>query len=285
MGKMRVLRYQPRHLKRRPVSRGPAAVGAATAVWMAGSQAAHAGTHVVGSGETLSGIAARYGTTVAALVRANHLPDPNLIIAGQRIRVPVAATMTSSHVVEMGETLSGIATRYGTSVRALARANHLSNPNLIVAGASLRVPNGARASTPAASAPRAAPPATVEASIERHAANHGVDSSLVKAMAWQESGWQQDVVSEAGAIGVMQVMPATARFVNGVLGEGNLDVRAADDNVHLGVRYLKHLLESMPSEREAVAAYLAGPGNIGRKLTAEQSHYVRAVEAHRTRYR
>ncbi|MGH2787092.1 MAG: lytic transglycosylase domain-containing protein [Actinomycetota bacterium] len=282
---MRMLRYQPRHLKRRPVSRGPAAVGAATAVWMAGSQAAHAGTHMVSSGETLSGIAARYGTTVAALVRANHLPDPNLIITGQRIRMPVAATMTSSHVVETGETLSGIATRYGTSVRALARANHLSNPNFIVAGASLRVPNGAGTSTPAASAPQGAPPATVEASIERHAANHGVDSSLVKAMAWQESGWQQDVVSEAGAIGVMQVMPATARFVNGVLGEGNLDVRAADDNVHLGVRYLKHLLESMPSEREAVAAYLAGPGNIGRKLTAEQRHYVRAVEAHRTRYR
>jgi LysM repeat protein len=340
---MGVLRYRGRHLKRRPKSRGPAAVGAATAVWMAGSQAAHAGTHVVRSGETLSGIAARYGTTAEVLARANRLSDPNFIVAGQHITVPVAATMTSthvvrsgetlsdiaarsgtsvralaranrlsdpnmivvgttlkvpggtasgfssstssSHVVAAGETLSGIAARYGTTVEALARANSLADPNMIVAGVSLNVPAGGSTSSSAAGAPPPASMTAVQASLERHAAGQNVDSALVKAMAWQESGWQQDVVSEAGAIGVMQVMPGTARYVNRVLGEGSLDVRASDDNVRLGVRYLRHLLDTMPTERDAIAAYLAGPGNIGKKLTREQRRYVRAVQSHRSRFR
>jgi soluble lytic murein transglycosylase-like protein len=106
----------------------------------------------------------------------------------------------------------------------------------------------------------------------------------VKAVAWQESGWQQDVVSSAGAVGVMQVMKDTARYVNRSLGGGHLDIRDADDNVHLGVMYLHHMLETMPSERKALGAYFAGPGNIGHKLTKEQRHYVDAVESHKSRF-
>jgi soluble lytic murein transglycosylase-like protein len=281
---MRLRRYRGRHLKRRPVSRGPAVVGTATAVWMAGSQAAHAGTHVVRSGETLSSIAARYRTTVARLASANHMANPNLIIAGERLRVPSAHTMTSSHVISQGETLSSIAARYGTTVRALAKANHLRNPNFIVAGASLKVPS-AGVSSSSAVPPAPADPATIESSLERQAASHGVDASLVKAVAWQESGWQQHVISSAGAIGVMQVMPATARYVNRSLGGGKLNVRRADDNVHLGVMYLKHMLKVKPTENKALASYLAGPGNVGRKLTREQGRYVRAVRAHKSNFR
>jgi LysM repeat protein len=281
---MRLRRYRGRHLKRRPVSRGPAVVGTATAMWMVGSQAAHAGTHVVRSGETLSSIAARYGTTVARLASANHLANPNLIIAGERLRVPSAHAMSSSHVVKAGETLSSIAARYGTTVHALAKANHLRNPNFIVAGTSLDVPSSA-GSTSSAASPAYAAPSVVESSLENQAASHGVDGSLVKAVAWQESGWQQHVVSSAGAIGVMQVMPGTARYVNRSLNAGGLNVRKADDNVHLGVMYLHHMLSIMPSERKALAAYLAGPGNVGRKLTREQNHYVKAVESHKSNFR
>jgi LysM repeat protein len=54
-------------------------VGTAAAVWMAGSQVAHAGVHVVRRGETLSEIARRYGTTVEQLARANSISDPNFI--------------------------------------------------------------------------------------------------------------------------------------------------------------------------------------------------------------
>jgi N-acetylmuramoyl-L-alanine amidase len=252
-------------------------------------------THTVSSGETLSDIAARYGTSVRALARVNRLRNENLIVEGAQLRVPGSGTAASTspsapvsvmggaHAVSRGETLSSIALRYGTTVEALARANGIGNPNLVVAGTTLRVPSGGGGGS-GGSLPAPPPPASPEvvaASLENQAVSHGVDATLVKAVAWQESGWQQDVVSSAGAIGVMQVMPDTARYINQSLGGGNLDVRNADDNVHLGVMYLHHLLNTMPTERKALAAYYAGPGAIGRRLNAEQRHYVDAVQSHK----
>ena len=282
---MKVRRYRGRHLKAAPKKRGPVVVGTAATVWLAGP-AAKAATHVVSSGETLSGIAARYGTSVTALAAANKLADPNLIVAGQRLRVPAQVTMTSTHVIQPGETLSGIAARYGTSIKALARVNKLRNPGFIVAGSSLKVPGGsALASQSRPQTPDAAPVMTVEHALESHARSHGVDVSLVKAVAQQESGWQQDVVSQAGAIGVMQVMPATARYINGSLGGHDLNVRSAADNVHLGVMYLRHLLETMPTENKALAAYYSGPGNVKQRLDRGQRNYARNVQALRARFR
>jgi N-acetylmuramoyl-L-alanine amidase len=270
-----LLRYQGRHLRRRPVRRGPAVVTTAAAMWSVGSAAAHAATHVVKPGETLSSIASRYGTSWQHLAATNDLADPNLIVAGQGLRIPVGVALSGSHTVRPGETLSSIASRYGASVNTLARANHLADANFIIAGSTLKIPGAP------APAPVAASAASVESSLERHAAAVGVDPSLVKAVAWQESGWRQDIVSEAGAIGVMQVMPDTADFVNEVLGEGALDVNEADDNVRLGVRYLRHLLDSMPTEKKALAAYVSGPGNVRHRLSKEQRRYVAAVLSHR----
>jgi soluble lytic murein transglycosylase-like protein len=194
-----------------------------------------------------------------------------------------AATATgATYTVGGGDTLSGIAARYGTTAVALARANDLSNPNFIVAGNSLRVP-GVTTSSPV-SAPAAASTAEIAQSLEHHAAGHGVESSLVKAVAYHESGWQQDVVSSAGAIGVMQVMPGTGDFVNEVLGGHTLDIRRADDNIHAGVMYLKHLLAIMPSEERALAAYYSGPGAVGHRLNRHQRAYVASVLALRSRY-
>jgi LysM repeat protein len=282
-GMMKLTRYRGRHLKRPPVRRGPAVVGTAAAMWMAGSQVAHAGVHVVRRGETLSGIASRYGTSVQQLAMTNNIADPNFIVAGQRLRVGGAGgssgVATTSHTVGAGETLSSIASRYGTSTAALARLNRLKDPNLIIAGSTLRVPVGSPAGAPAAVA------ADIESVLEQGAAAYGVEPALVKAVAWQESGWQQKVKSKAGAVGVMQVMPATARFVNSVLGTGSLDVKSAGDNVKLGVRYLKHMVDTMPSEKKALAAYYAGPGAVGRSLSKEQRRYVKAVFAHRERFR
>lgn len=274
---MRIRRYRGKHLKPRPRGKAPAAVGAATVVWFAGGTA-HAGTHVVRAGETLSSIAARYRTTVDALVKANDLSDANFIVAGQQLRV---RTPSTRHRVRAGETLSSIANRFGTTVSRIARANDLANPNFIVAGQSLRVPGGVpavtAASTPAT--PPAVPVAVVEDSLERQSAAHGVRTSLVKAVAMKESAWRQDAVSVAGAIGVMQVMPDTADFVNEVLDPGpELDPREADDNVHLGVMYLDHMLDEMPSEKDALAAYYSGPGNVGSRLDAGQRAYVRDVK-------
>lgn len=284
---MRAVRYRGRHLRRRPRSPGPALAGTAAAMWFVGP-AAHASTYVVQEGDTLSGIAARFGASPEALASANHLNNPDLVVAGQTLEVPARLTMTSTHRVSAGETLSSVAQRYGTSIRALARANHLSDRNVIVIGTTLKVPSTSvptTSSAPAAtSVPAPASVAVIQASLESHAATHGLDAALVKAVAYNESGWRQDVVSSVGALGVMQVMPGTAKFINGVLGGGTLDVYSADDNIHLGVMYLRHLLDTMPDERRALAAYFAGPGNVGRKLTEAQNHYVRVVQGLKARY-
>ena len=273
---MRVVRrYRGRHLRARPKRRGPVVFGAAAAVWMGGS-AARAEVHVVAPGETLWGIAARYGTSVAALAEANQLRDPGLIIAGQRLRVPARVTVTSVHVVAPGETLSAIAARYGTTVAALARANRIRNVDVIIAGAELRVPHGGAAASRSATP---MPQESIEATLEDHADKHDIDASLVKAVAWQESGWRQDAVSDKGAIGVMQVMPDTADYVNDALDTGGLDVREPKDNVALGVTYLDHLLETMPSENKALAAYLSGPGAVRDRLERYQRSYVRDIRA------
>jgi LysM repeat protein len=103
--------------------------------------------HIVRRGENLTQIAARYGTTVRAIVMANRLPNPNLIYAGQRLYIPTDGGWRPPgcgclHIVRRGETLSQIAWRYGTSVWTLARMNGLRNPNYIWAGQRLCVPCG-----------------------------------------------------------------------------------------------------------------------------------------------
>src|ERR687891_3004901 len=180
---MKLRRYRGRHLKRPPVRRGRAVVGTAAAMWMAGSQVAHAGVHVVRRGETLSGIARRYGTTVEQLARANSISDPNFIVAGQRLAVSGSAglgTATTTHTVSAGETLSSIAARYGTSTAALARINRLKDPNLIIAGSTLSVPGASSAGAPVDVA------VDIESVLEHEAAASGIEPALVKAVAWQE---------------------------------------------------------------------------------------------------
>ena len=103
-------------------------------------------TYVVKKGDTLSGIASRYGTTYQALAQYNGISNPNLIYVGQVIKIPTngSAPSTSSssaeyYVVKSGDTLSGIAARYGTTYQKLAQMNGIQNPNLIYPGQKIRV--------------------------------------------------------------------------------------------------------------------------------------------------
>ena len=90
-----------------------------------------AGTYTVKSGDTLSRIAAKYGTTVAKLAEINGIKNPNLIHVGQVLRLPGGAV---KYTVVAGDTLSRIAAKYGTTVAKLAADNGIKNPNLIHVG-------------------------------------------------------------------------------------------------------------------------------------------------------
>ena len=97
--------------------------------------------YTVRPGDNLSSIAARYGTTYETLASYNDIENPNLIFPGQEIRIPVGYQETSAryYTIKPGDTLSGIALRFGTTVADLQRLNGISNPNLIYAGTTIRV--------------------------------------------------------------------------------------------------------------------------------------------------
>jgi LysM repeat protein len=109
--------------------------------------AAHADqVYVVRRGDTLSAISVRFGVSMRSIMNANGLSNANYIWAGQRLRIPGATGGGSAapasggvYVVKRGDTLAGIARRYGTTVSALMSANGIRNANLIYVGQRLRI--------------------------------------------------------------------------------------------------------------------------------------------------
>ena len=94
-------------------------------------------------GDTLSGIAARFGTTYQYLAEINGIADPNKIYAGQEIIIdgdPVVNTSGEEYyTIQDGDTLSGIGAEHGVSWQWLAEVNGIANPDLIYPGKTIRV--------------------------------------------------------------------------------------------------------------------------------------------------
>ena len=102
------------------------------------------GTYTVQSGDNLSAIAAKFGTNWQTLQQMNGIGDPNRIFPGQVLRVPgggsaPAPAAARTHTVQSGETLSGIAAKYGTSWKTLQSINGLPDANKIYPGQVLRI--------------------------------------------------------------------------------------------------------------------------------------------------
>lgn len=102
--------------------------------------AQNTGTYIVQSGDTLSAIADRYGTTYQHLAAINGIADPDLIYPGDVIVIDgVAFGSGQTYTIQSGDTLSDIAGRFGASVAHLAALNGIENPDLIYAGDTIRI--------------------------------------------------------------------------------------------------------------------------------------------------
>jgi soluble lytic murein transglycosylase-like protein len=191
--------------------------------------------------------------------------------------------------VRGGDTLSAIAARNGTSAAAIAAMNGLADPDRLAAGRLLRLPaygsgSGGTAGRPVGMASIVPGGPEVGALIDRMAARHGVSASLARAVGWQESRWSQSALSHVGAIGVMQLMPGTARwFGPAVLGR-RINPQRIEDNVEGGVAYLGWLTRQTGSERLAVGSYYQGLGATrSRGFYDETKDYVASVMSFRGR--
>ncbi|MGH2384459.1 MAG: lytic transglycosylase [Candidatus Limnocylindria bacterium] len=254
-------------------------------------------TVVVQAGDTLTSISKRHDVDIPALVDLNDLVDPNRIFPGQRLRIaaepaaPAHATPPAAprvHTVSSGQNLTTIARHYGVTIAAIVAANAITNASRIYAGQRITIPGTTQATTPTSAADMPASMAslvakrdTVRRMIVEEADRFDVPAAFALAVAWQESGWQQGVVSSAGAVGVMQLMPDTADWVGeAMLGTG-VQINDTRWNVRAGVRLLSHYLDRYDSDRDRVlAAYYQGQRAADRHgIYAVTRPYIAAIKA------
>ena len=204
-----------------------------------------------------------------------------------------------SYVVRPGDTLSGIAARAGVSTSQLAWMNGVSPSQLLLSGTVLKLPSetasAAAASAPApaparrivpVAAPNATPGHLTASQIGQVASQDGVSASLAKAIAWQESGFNNGAVSSANARGVMQIMPGTWSWINQTLATRPLDPNSAIDNVQAGTLYLRQLLRDTGGDpATTAAAYYQGLASVRlHGMLPDTRRYVNSVLALRSRF-
>ncbi len=250
----------------------------------------------VAAGEALSTIAARYHTTVAGLVAANRIGNPNLVVAGQLLRLPgpgSAGTGPPATVrVAAGEALSTIAARYHTTVAGLVAANRIGNPNVVDAGQLLYIPGAGWAGAAGTASPIGSLPSYLLAHPDRlvlqpdfvkAAVANGVPVSLLESVCWWESGWQVGVVSSTGAVGVCQIEPSTAAYLNSVVIPGRqLSAHSPVDNITMAAAYLHQLLLGAGgNESLAIGAYYQGLASVKQQgLLPETRTYVNGIRTY-----
>jgi peptidoglycan hydrolase-like protein with peptidoglycan-binding domain len=169
------------------------------------------------------------------------------------------------YVVQPGDSLTGIAAHFNIGLSNLARMNRLNPTNTLLIGTKLNVPRTIEAptgDTDAAAPALTATPATVRDQLDAWSNRLGVRSDLVRALAWMESGYQPNVVSDVGARGVLQTLPETRDWVEQVL-LGHPVPMTLDGDIEVGILYLRHLLQDFNGDTSlALAAWYQGPAAV-----------------------
>lgn len=228
-----------------------AALAAALPARQASAYDPESGGYVVEAGDTLSHIALYYGVSIEELIWLNGLDDPDLIVTGQVLQM-ASNRAEPQVVVDAGDDAVWV--------------------EPVVEDADEEVVDDEPYVAPECCPPYA-DPETVRALLVDTAERYGWDPTLIMAQAWQESYWGQDEVSWVGAIGVMQVMPATAAELDDWYFEGEIDIwNSVADNIEAGVAYLTILYEETGSVELALASYYQGWGSVQRDGWFSDTH-------------
>lgn len=215
-----------------------------------------------------------------------------LVIALLIAASPTTARAQVPHTVEPGESLWSIGTQNGLSVDELAAANGLSPDASLVAGTTVLIPPASGSAPPAAGDssgsgdcvwdcgstvhPHPTDETVAPEQVGSIAAEYGMSAPVVQSIAQNESSFDNAAVSDAGARGVMQIIPDTWSFINDQLVDEPLDPASATDNVEAGVIYLHHLYHLMGGDGDrTVASYYQGPNRD--EILPETDAYVREV--------
>ena len=250
------------------------------AVYVATPVTTSAAWHIVQPGETLWMIGQSYGVDTSAIAEANAIADVNLIHVGDELWIPIddetpSTEVTVIHIVVAGDTIGGIAAAYGVDTLELAELNGIESPFIIHPGQEITV---TMPSTPPAPIDPTPNPSgnidpvvpfvdreAVRATVVDVALVWGWDPFLILSLAWRESTWDQRALSPSGAVGVMQLMPATAEWAGPALvGRPTDYVYNVYDNVETGVAYLTHLRNLTGSDYLALASYFQGSASVER---------------------
>jgi LysM repeat protein len=184
--------------------------------------------YTVQRGDTLSEIARDHDVSLSEVVDLNDIANPDMILPGQLILIPgVDGSPESVHVVARGETLSRIASVYGSNAATIARANSLRNPNLILPGQQLNIPATGNAPAPAQATGRS--DGDSEGSTDTNPASRSGRSHIVKrgetldTIAGQYEGLSPDDIARANGITNGNVYTGTRLFLDGpsYVSEGN----------------------------------------------------------------
>ena len=262
-------------------------------------------------GDTPSGIAVRYHAWTAQLLRINHT---RTLYAGDVIRVPVVTraaqecTEHRHHRTNVGKYKHGKHSKHAAKAKAGKTPKAKPKPKKSSSKKKASKPGKKKASPKKAAKPtkatkrpgkkksraphhvrhakgwhhRGATRAEVRRVIVKKAKRYGVNPALALAVAWQEAGWQHGLVSPAGAVGAMQIMPGTGQWMSTMVGR-RLNTKDLYDNVTAGVVLLRWLRDEA-GPRYAVAGYYQGLGGVRRYgMYDSTQRYVANVHALRKR--
>jgi hypothetical protein len=229
--------------------------------------------HVVQPGETLTSVAAVDGLSIAAIASANRISPEAQLIAGQTLWIPPRTTVNAAvgAAATTGTTEQVAATTTTTETSGSEDADEDGDTDAGAATAktsqTTTQPSSTVPHTSAASgSPTPTPERVTSTEIATVADANAVPAALAEAVAWQESGWNNDVVSSIGAVGVMQIVPTTWTWIDRYLTPANpLGNASASENIRAGVLLLHQLLGlTGGNEQLAVAGYYQGLSSVRR---------------------